>query len=590
MYNILKFNPIRNQLSYELSFYSGWQVFNGIQESDEDYMHSGFGKSSDDVLHVIQHMAWLSRRLETVEDAKQSLLNDFQNLLICLPFSSSANEYVKAIIPYLIDVELSAEVGQIIERYYYDARKKENLSHREALSYPDLYEQAGDNALFLHNDPETALLYYFLAGVNWKASYDYDNRSASQRKLEKEVNIYKELLNCEFPSDREWTYYSSKLSDSYAKALYVLNNSRISDITSLDVLVDEVEKIPSNNRRLLRIGYLMIEGIRRNHALKIIYAVSCDKTRAEYDSDVLSWAEKLYDRRYKKLVDAIKENDRNKEEKLSIVYSTSEASCLVDHILDFLRVDNDETIAAYYTSLKTFSYMLPDNCSENLTDCGKLSVMHLSYMNDPNEGKTIQKAIFGKVEENKKTVNPPYVFLKCFTSMKDYLPMWNMYADSAKGICIEIETKGLNSLYHVCYVDEDNEIKAKYNTSINYAIIKDGISRIRKIAKKLDQSIMDDLLGPIRYLFKDKSYSYEQEIRMVFVFDRLNSRIRKTPQDPPKLMVMPKETIQIKEIMLGPKFLDIPTYLPYIQEQLDRMAEITNTEVPDITLSSIDFR
>lgn len=384
--------------------------------------------------------------------------------------------------------------------------------------------------------------------------------------------------------------YSAIIADSYAKSLHVLKEAQIYDISTLDHLVDQVEKISPNNRSLLRIGSLMMEGIRRKHALKIIFAVSQEENKAEYAPYVMKWAENLYNRRYKKLVEIVKAEEPDDSEKLSIVYAASEVAGLVDHILYFLRVDDPNTVAAYYTSYKTFSYMFPDQCSDHIGDCGKLSVMHLSYMNDPNEGKTIQKAVYGKTEKNSRRINPPYVFLKCFTSMKDYLPMWNMYADSAQGICIEIDTAGLDSLYHVCYVDDDNEIKAKYNTTFNYAIVKEGVSRIRKLAKKIERELMDDMLEPIRYLFKDKSYSYEQEIRMIYSFDRANARIRKTSQKPPKLMVVPDKPIQIKEVMLGPKFSDVPTYLPYIQEQMDRMAEITKTEVPDITVSGIDFR
>lgn len=168
--------------------------------------------------------------------------------------------------------------------------------------------------------------------------------------------------------------------------------------------------------------------------------------------------------------------------------------------------------------------------------------------------------------------------------------MWNMYGDSAKGVCVLIDTDGINDLYHVCYVDDDNGIKEQYNRNIGYKTIKDCVSIIRKNTKILDREILNEMLEPIRYLFKDKTYSYEQEIRMVFSFDRLNPKIKKTSQNPPKLMVHPERFVQIKEIMLGPKFADVPTYLPYIQEQMDRMAEITKLQAPDITVSHIDFR
>ena len=42
---------------------------------------------------------------------------------------------------------------------------------------------------------------------------------------------------------------------------------------------------------------------------------------------------------------------------------------------------------------------------KKLTVLGKLTVMHLSYMNDPNEGKTLRQTVYGRSEQNsgKKT-------------------------------------------------------------------------------------------------------------------------------------------------------------------------------------------
>ena len=69
--------------------------------------------------------------------------------------------------------------------------------------------------------------------------------------------------------------------------------------------------------------------------------------------------------------------------------------------------------------------------------------------------------LFGKQNKNgREQLAQPYVFIKCFTQSIDYLPMWKMYGDDAKGCCIVVDwnrTKQLNeekeiALYKVCYL------------------------------------------------------------------------------------------------------------------------------------------
>lgn len=48
--------------------------------------------------------------------------------------------------------------------------------------------------------------------------------------------------------------------------------------------------------------------------------------------------------------------------------------------------------------------------------------------------------------------------------------------------------------------------------------------------------------------------------------------------------------IPIKEIILGPKFENAAMKIPFLQEQLDRMSEITNSKTIKISLSNIDYR
>ena len=76
----------------------------------------------------------------------------------------------------------------------------------------------------------------------------------------------------------------------------------------------------------------------------------------------------------------------------------------------------------------------------------------------------------------------------------------------------------------------------------------------------------------------------------MYPFDQHNKKMRHTIGSPPKLFILPPGTIQIKEIMLGPKFENAVNLMPYLREQLEIMAEKTSTEIPKVTFSNIEFR
>lgn len=233
--------------------------------------------------------------------------------------------------------------------------------------------------------------------------------------------------------------------------------------------------------------------------------------------------------------------------------------------------------------------------------------MHLSYMNDPNEGKTLQKAIYGPsygaLQKGRKPLDVPFVFVKCFSPRIDYLPMWEMYGDHARGCCLVIDWKASKwmeeeaepVLYHVCYLrkqgnsyvvlNEDNEKLSRSCRAIN-----SQLQELHNVAEEIaeqDRRYLDDVLGKVLYLFKDSSYSYEQELRVIY---QTKDNILHTDGDKPWLFVQTPFPLQLDEVILGPKFPDVSTRVPYLQEQLDLMCEKTGTEKPRITLSEIDYR
>lgn len=277
--------------------------------------------------------------------------------------------------------------------------------------------------------------------------------------------------------------------------------------------------------------------------------------------------------------------------------------------------DEDEgQVIAYYTSLPTFCHMLPGVNGDN-KDCGKMSIMNIAYMNDPNEGKILQKYLgipmrqmkSGRGAPERKDAAYPYVFMKCFTSLVDDLPMWEMYGDHAKGCCLILDkacfstTAGRHPipLYRICYIK-------KHGSSVNinkednpYVRDMDQLRRLLKVIKQdMRTAETDDILTlqlkksleDIAYLFKNADYRHEQEVRILYRFNGPDDAFRHTPGEYPLLYVQPEFTAAIKEIIMGPKAENLATRMPYLREQIEKMCLKTKRKAPMLTNSSIEYR
>lgn len=88
-------------------------------------------------------------------------------------------------------------------------------------------------------------------------------------------------------------------------------------------------------------------------------------------------------------------------------------------------------------------------------------------------------------------------------------------------------------------------------------------------------------------MFKDASYSYEREVRICYQYPEVNSEFEHTPGAFGKLYVATNFLINLKEIILGPKFLNRTDVMPYLQEQVDIMCQKLGMNVPKITSSDI---
>lgn len=287
-----------------------------------------------------------------------------------------------------------------------------------------------------------------------------------------------------------------------------------------------------------------------------------------------------------------------------------------------------------------------------------LTMMHAHYMNDPSEGITLLEALSDDIDQNSDEknilfqVNPPavfrerlfdnqFVFLKSFTDIVDQLNMWSMYGSDrsentdSNGCCVRIAPESFEMmlsvshltsiirdldeshdtddlrLYTVAYLehgelcDDASKPMKNYYTQLkeqmrimNDILAKNKDKNQRKQLLSFITPILQEILTPIIFLFKDASYRAEHELRLIITRSRTKEdmeRISKTPQTPPKLYVNPYHQVYIDQIILGPKVKAPDNWIPHLQFELTKMWESWPEEkygkrVPSVRKSSINYR
>ena len=251
---------------------------------------------------------------------------------------------------------------------------------------------------------------------------------------------------------------------------------------------------------------------------------------------------------------------------------------------------------------------------------GRTRLYNVRYMNDPEEGKILDKLLGLEKSNNlKKEVSSSPWFLMSLTTAIDELTMWSQYGDNAEGVCLlfkpdsflevnsigdvewltqkdvpsnykqEVEEKvsSMNSkdyLYRICYLEEYALEKSKLiiKPDKNKSLTDSEIKRIESLLKgiysilfnfeieeKSSEFINDinSLLEEIRYLFKSSAYSYEEELR-ILKYSELkpnNEKIKIHNIDPvAKLYIERDMPVQLKSIIFGPKFKEPENVTPLV--------------------------
>lgn len=268
----------------------------------------------------------------------------------------------------------------------------------------------------------------------------------------------------------------------------------------------------------------------------------------------------------------------------------------------------DDIKLAYYTNINSFSYMLPYRNKDN--KIGMLPLMNISYMNDPTEGTVLFKYLsINNKNGQRKTASLPFIYIKSFTSLIDYLPMWEMYADRGKEICIVLDWNKIKKeeceIYRICYVDtiglDEPRILEDNNKGLKVNEIEKCLNNLRDIRNDLNEELretFDNSLQQISYLFKDSHYYSENESRVLITDTNYDDMTFSTIKDKDKIDVNNCPYLYkyanfipyIKEIIIGPKYENADYNFPFIKSQIEKMCKEINADLPRITYSDINYR
>lgn len=122
---------------------------------------------------------------------------------------------------------------------------------------------------------------------------------------------------------------------------------------------------------------------------------------------------------------------------------------------------------------------------------------------------------YNDIQDTEKKEHVPYVV--CFSKTKDYLPMWSLYGDKHKGVCLcfsdEIiyKIQGCNNLYitsgDVAYHDYIDAGPVKQSLSLFY-------EKFIRDKEGLSDDTISELILEISPYIKNKNYEYENEFRI----------------------------------------------------------------------------
>lgn len=240
----------------------------------------------------------------------------------------------------------------------------------------------------------------------------------------------------------------------------------------------------------------------------------------------------------------------------------------------------------HYTTLSTLDILI-----KRTEDKPQLRLSNTRQLNDPNEGYTLLELIgLTQAENTEVDYETSPFFLSSMAELKegsdidDSLPMWKQYGGDATGVSLTYHPDFIRTLVDV----EDLDIfKVVYKGAISQTIqtaldeIKQAIVAIGDDNIKLANARV--FIEPIRYLFKEGSYSYENEYRIIRTYEGKSDKIQLSKFEPmpvPRLYTYIEEVpLKYAKVILGPKAEDIDFIAPYIKH-IDHTITVKKSKIP----------
>ncbi|WP_410534468.1 DUF2971 domain-containing protein [Streptococcus salivarius] len=253
----------------------------------------------------------------------------------------------------------------------------------------------------------------------------------------------------------------------------------------------------------------------------------------------------------------------------------------------------------HYTGIDTLSILIQKEKEEEKVKCSPvLRLSNARQMNDPKEGVIIFQLLdFSERQIEVDYIPSSYYFASMALKdennhIDDSLPMWKMYGGNAEGICLTYHNKYIEDL-----IDSEIEIyKVVYSNQVDEQFnepIKKTLEDLKKHLNKLkedSQTVEDwndklksalEFLEPIRYLFKEGDYSYENEYRIIVNYegreDELEVQDNSVPPRP--YAFIRKQFLKYSEVKIGPNAKDIDFIAPYIK-YIDNNIKVTKSSIP----------
>ena len=292
------------------------------------------------------------------------------------------------------------------------------------------------------------------------------------------------------------------------------------------------------------------------------------------------------------LIDDILQNNESNvlpdEESINLIKLVN----LCYYLMEEIRInpsDVEEEQFVHYTKAGTVQYLLKKDHSAHLR------LNNAVYMNDPEEGQILKKVLC-QLDKNNELENlfknedvKNYTYITCFSpyDKRDELPMWIHYGDGGKGVGLVFNKSFFDKtdLYKVQYIDIKNFDITKLDqnlrdkiTAILNLLQEDGI---RNNTRKEFKDYVNIILNYVSYLFKDKAYEYENEVRILNYRDYASKDIKTVVYESgiPRLFIEYDECITDKncvEVIAGPKahYTEIAAYAKYVGIQKVSQSEI----------------